>query len=699
MTLHKTMLLLAVSLTLGASAADARVPFGRRIVRMDAASLPRGTNSLSALFGHVRGAGYNALVLDGIGRDGGDGRAKETVACLAGQKLELLSPDAVRLHRAEPQVSSCFCEDPLLRYARQGVPVVGEVPNSAPETVYAFCEQASLRRCAGVCVDIGPSEMLHPGLFVPILYVNGLRLSDPAGSVCRDNAPEALARLFPMLTDAEREAVRTVCAAGALDVPLSVEDLANARDPVPMATVGALRMAVSVLKSSVLRPCQGPVPSDRWSPAGIVEDLVLTAQWSLLSPVLIEAAPHLVRPSRNLEDAKQAKAAVLSLGNDAKRIFERRREEAAVWGEDAVSTGDLQRFESFLSAIEKLPGRPYGDEWMLELPIVLPKRGKIPRWTVEARFGGKWIVLCRERAIRPGSRDGREFTHAIPLMRHRGTPEAVRVTCRGEGPACLRAVALEGRSGRWTSESIPDGGVKATETPVAAFETKLVKTRGALRQECGPRPQQTDSNHWWVRRLAEKHDELAMLQGRDVDVVMLGDSITHRWESNDGQSLLARLRERYSVLCLGFGSDRTDHLLWRLWNGHADGYRAKVFTLMIGTNNVYDPPEEVVQGVKSILGYLAIRQPQAKVVLFSILPYGKDIKNPHRAKNEKTNPLLKGLCDGQKTFWVDFGEKLLAPDGSLDQRFFVKDMVHLSPAGYEIWYNTLGPILKELLDK
>jgi len=69
-----------------------------------------------------------------------------------------------------------------------------------------------------------------------------------------------------------------------------------------------------------------------------------------------------------------------------------------------------------------------------------------------------------------------------------------------------------------------------------------------------------------------------------VDIVLLGDSITHNREINVKDSF-AELRKSFAVLDLGYSGDVTQSLLWRIGNGELNGYRAKCIVLMIGTNN------------------------------------------------------------------------------------------------------------------
>ena len=115
--------------------------------------------------------------------------------------------------------------------------------------------------------------------------------------------------------------------------------------------------------------------------------------------------------------------------------------------------------------------------------------------------------------------------------------------------------------------------------------------KAATPQSCiGMKRSWDPSPGWWEKRHAAKLAEIAA-SGGEIDLVFVGDSITHNWEgargpgSDYGGKPLAELKKRYSVLNLGFGGDTTRNVLWRLENGELDGYRAKCVMLMIGTNN------------------------------------------------------------------------------------------------------------------
>ena len=70
----------------------------------------------------------------------------------------------------------------------------------------------------------------------------------------------------------------------------------------------------------------------------------------------------------------------------------------------------------------------------------------------------------------------------------------------------------------------------------------------------------------------------------DVDLLLIGDSITQGWEGA-GKDAWAKHYTPRKAVNLGIGGDRTQHVLWRLQNGNIANIKPKLAVLMIGTNN------------------------------------------------------------------------------------------------------------------
>ena len=179
---------------------------------------------------------------------------------------------------------------------------------------------------------------------------------------------------------------------------------------------------------------------------------------------------------------------------------------------------------------------------------------------------------------------------------------------------------------------------------------------------------------------------------REFDIVLAGDSITHRWERH-GKDAYVQVTNELKVLNLGFGADNVKNLLWRFRSGELDGYRAKAVQLMIGTNNgTGEPPEETAAQIRAALREIRARQPQAKILLCPILPRGTP-DSVERGKNDAVNELLKPLADGKTIVWTDWSGFFTLDDGRLTPGLN-DDGLHPNAKGYAEWAKVALPVWK-----
>ena len=213
------------------------------------------------------------------------------------------------------------------------------------------------------------------------------------------------------------------------------------------------------------------------------------------------------------------------------------------------------------------------------------------------------------------------------------------------------------------------------------------------------------SDDWWMPRHQAVVDRVK--QG-NVDLLMIGDSITHGWEGSDKQMWDKYYAGRNAVN-MGFGGDRTQHVLWRLQNGEIDGIKPKLVVIMIGTNNSNgedNTAEQIADGIRAIVCQLRTKLPETKVLILAIFPRGsaeqmKDQKsdaviNPQWVKNNQASKLASKIADNKMIFYLDINKKLLNKKGVLT-REVMPDLLHPNEKGYQIWAETVEPTIAKLM--
>ena len=197
----------------------------------------------------------------------------------------------------------------------------------------------------------------------------------------------------------------------------------------------------------------------------------------------------------------------------------------------------------------------------------------------------------------------------------------------------------------------------------------------------------------WMKRHESFNKRVA--EG-EVDLILIGDSITHGWEG-EGKNVWEKFYGKRNAVNLGIGGDRTQHIIWRLDNGNVKEISPKVAVVMIGTNNSgNNSPEEIADGLAAITKQLRAKLPKTKVLLLGIFPRGANKDDGRRQVNEKANDIFKKLADGKGIHYLDIGEKFLEPDGTLSRKI-MPDLLHLSVEGYTIWAESIEPTLKKLM--
>ena len=209
-----------------------------------------------------------------------------------------------------------------------------------------------------------------------------------------------------------------------------------------------------------------------------------------------------------------------------------------------------------------------------------------------------------------------------------------------------------------------------------------------------------NTNSWQMKRHVAKLAEIRERGG--APIVFVGDSITHFWEMDRTWTNLLNVAG-YDALNLGYGADRTEHVLWRITEGRElDGYKAKAVVLLIGTNNTgHNPlekesPLDTERGIRKVVQVIREKQPEAMIIVTAIFPRGATADDPCRQRNAVVNTRLKDLVKEKNVVWCDLTKKFVEADGWLPRRLF-PDLLHPVTPGYQIWFEGIRPYLDAAL--
>ena len=213
-------------------------------------------------------------------------------------------------------------------------------------------------------------------------------------------------------------------------------------------------------------------------------------------------------------------------------------------------------------------------------------------------------------------------------------------------------------------------------------------------------PQSEDPKSEWRVR----HDaKVKAIAASDAPIMFFGDSIVACW-AGAGLGVWNRhfAEGEFKAVNYGSGGDRTQNAIWRVYHGPFATYKPKAIVLMIGTNNAGFSPyaEETTTdtaiGFKTLIDAIRASTPKSKIILCAIPPRGAKADDPVRLRNEKVNREIKKLADDRKVFWLDFGDQLTEPDGTISKAM-MPDYLHPAEAGYRIWAKALLPALRRAL--
>lgn len=196
-----------------------------------------------------------------------------------------------------------------------------------------------------------------------------------------------------------------------------------------------------------------------------------------------------------------------------------------------------------------------------------------------------------------------------------------------------------------------------------------------------------------------------LCNGKEIDVVFIGDSIMEWWE------VYAYFNEFGVLVNRGYAGEFVKASAKRFVEDVID-LKPKVAVLFEGTNdlskefakakkNGIPDADMIAIGNKIAKHHEKImktaKENGQKLIVCSILPYGcKDIRNQMIFS---LNAEIKALCEKYGCLYADFHSAIVKEDGLTLQDVHFGDELHPHVTGYDIMAKILHPILKKALSK
>lgn len=191
------------------------------------------------------------------------------------------------------------------------------------------------------------------------------------------------------------------------------------------------------------------------------------------------------------------------------------------------------------------------------------------------------------------------------------------------------------------------------------------------------------------------HKLNAALKANPSPLLFVGDSTTQFWATTGAKTWEERYAPR-DAMNLGIAGEQTQHILWRLTNGHLEHADPKAIVLQAGTNNLeYNTNEEIVEGVAAIVNAIVEQRPDARVLLLAIFPRDNgDESFPERI--QQINSALESTEWPEQVRFKNINDIFMDENGQISPRLML-GFRELTREGYEAWAQAIEDDIAEFL--
>lgn len=185
---------------------------------------------------------------------------------------------------------------------------------------------------------------------------------------------------------------------------------------------------------------------------------------------------------------------------------------------------------------------------------------------------------------------------------------------------------------------------------------------------------------------------LAQAAGKPCDVIFIGASNVEYWNT-EGEEVWEKYYAPRHAFNFGVSGDKTENVLWRLDHMNLkDLLKPRAAVIYIGLNNFNSTARETALGVEAIATRTQEIYPGIKVLIVSLTPNFRSDDSVVQA-----NKMMRDYARDKGIYYVDIYSKM--PREGDNWKGIRPDHLHLSKEGYQIWAETMEPLLQEALSE
>lgn len=198
-------------------------------------------------------------------------------------------------------------------------------------------------------------------------------------------------------------------------------------------------------------------------------------------------------------------------------------------------------------------------------------------------------------------------------------------------------------------------------------------------------------------------DIQATLQGKQLKLLLLGNSITQGWGGTrqavtykPGKEAMDKVLGQGTWESAGISGDRTQHLLWRIRYGEYNCCKPEHVVIAIGINNLIsgqNSAEDTAEGIMEVTKEAEKVFPDSHIIVLGLLPSGKEAHSEVRLRCNRIHQILKEHAF-DKAVYVNPTGWFTDDKGDIKDGLYANDYIHLTEKGYQTMAGQIAKLLQ-----